>query len=138
LLRLLEAIRLTHAQGQESSGSVQSSNAPPLDGTQTKSATGTAGHSSITLVGDSVTNAGGEASIRQPTPSASTTLNVDSLFVFLAVKTGQESQLAQIQAHNLQDDLFFDKLRSEYQRLRGRLRGLLSIWMYSHCDFVQV
>ncbi|KAL4957536.1 hypothetical protein BDW69DRAFT_180461 [Aspergillus filifer] len=52
---------------------------------------------------------------------------------------GQSSRylLSQIDVHKFDDDTFFQALRSEYYRLRGRMRNWFSVWRYSHCDFYQ-
>jgi hypothetical protein len=139
---LLKQFQFTATQEHQTSdgqdiGSIGSSSSPTDN--QTKPAVGTASSSSSGLESISgTTRVDSQTTNGQPTLSASSTTNADALFVFLAVKTGEESKLAQIQAQNLHDDIFFEKLRNEYSRLRGLLRGALSIWKYSHCDFVQV
>lgn len=59
-------------------------------------------------------------------------------FVFLAVESGSEHRLAQLDVYGLDDDCFFRLLREDYLALRGYLRRWLSIWKYSHCNFVTV
>ncbi|KAL4963668.1 uncharacterized protein BDV14DRAFT_201635 [Aspergillus stella-maris] len=46
--------------------------------------------------------------------------------------------LSQIDVHTFDDDAFFQALRSDYYRLRGRMRNWFSVWRYSHCDFYQI
>ncbi|KAL3469347.1 hypothetical protein BJX99DRAFT_265289 [Aspergillus californicus] len=58
-------------------------------------------------------------------------------YILLVVKKGSRRFLSQIQVHDLDNNAFFQSLRSEYYRLRGRWRNLLSVWRYSHCDFYQ-
>ncbi|KAL4880350.1 hypothetical protein BJY04DRAFT_219346 [Aspergillus karnatakaensis] len=45
--------------------------------------------------------------------------------------------MSQVDVYTLCDDTFFQSLRTEYYRLRGWMRNLLSAWRYSHCDFYQ-
>jgi hypothetical protein len=60
--------------------------------------------------------------------------------VFLCVQIGNNKlRLSQINiAVDPTDDLFFKNLKSEYQRLRGRLRRWFSVWIYDHCEFIKV
>jgi hypothetical protein len=58
--------------------------------------------------------------------------------VLLVVKTGTDHRLAQIPVKDITSFQFFQKLRSEYFRLRDIWRRCLSVWRYSHCDFYKV
>lgn len=57
--------------------------------------------------------------------------------LFLA-KKGDDYRLAQICLDNTNSHTFFSTLKEEYFRLRGVLRGRLSVWRFSHCDFYKV
>lgn len=58
--------------------------------------------------------------------------------VFLDVGIGDSFKLAQMPVHSLSDDAFFETLREYYEKIRGPLRTMLSIWQYSHCNFMRV
>lgn len=48
-------------------------------------------------------------------------------------------QLAQINVgQHPSDDLFFEKLKTEYYQLRPALKRWFSIWIYDHCTFIKV
>jgi hypothetical protein len=69
------------------------------------------------------------------TSSAGGTIPVDPRLVFLTVNNNEHHQLAQIKAHILEDDSFFEALKQEYVQKRGTLRMILSIWRYAGCEF---
>lgn len=60
------------------------------------------------------------------------------LVVFLGVMNGDDCSLAQISVSNIDDDTFFEKLRTKYYELRKFTHRILSYRVYSHCEFVQV
>jgi hypothetical protein len=60
------------------------------------------------------------------------------VYVFIGVKCGDEHKIAEINVHEFGDDQFFEELRAEYYKLKGRLRHYFSIWRFKHCDFVKV
>jgi hypothetical protein len=90
--------------------------------TTTSSGNGKARHNIDTM------NTGASSSV---TPQRST-------IVFLSINNNDSHRLAQIKADNVQDDSFFETLKSEYIAKRGLMRLLFSIWRYSGCDFFEV
>ena len=61
-----------------------------------------------------------------------------SLRILLIVQSGDDFTLSQIALGTLSTAEFFDRLKSEYLRLRGFWRRLFSVWRYHHCDFYKV
>jgi hypothetical protein len=62
----------------------------------------------------------------------------ETTYVLLGINVGDDTRLAQIRIHGHKDVDFFWELRIQYYNLRGLFRRWLSIWNYSHCDFVKV
>lgn len=76
---------------------------------------------------------------QSPLPRPNSNQNVpDPLHVFFVVTVDRNHYLSEMRVECLTGDGFFKLLKSEYERLRGRLRRWLSIWGYSHCDFFKV
>jgi hypothetical protein len=51
--------------------------------------------------------------------------------------TRGSNQFVNIDCNNLSTDVaLYEKMKDEYNRIRGRLRLWFSIWRYSHCEFV--
>ena len=65
-------------------------------------------------------------------------------FVLFAVQGAKRlhstrTRLAQIDVEiHKDDDSFFDELRIQYDKLRGLLRRIFSIWTFMTCEFVEV
>ncbi|CAI7569392.1 unnamed protein product [Penicillium pancosmium] len=62
-------------------------------------------------------------------------MEVAKQHVLLVANKGGDHRLAQIRVDNLTCGVFFSTMKKEYFSLRGRLRGWLSAWRFSHCDF---
>ncbi|KAL4793726.1 hypothetical protein BDV19DRAFT_366128 [Aspergillus venezuelensis] len=69
--------------------------------------------------------------------SASQAVMPGTRYVLLLVRRNSRYLLSQIDVHQYDDNTFFQALRSDYYRLRGRMRNWFSVWRYSHCDFYQ-
>lgn len=62
-----------------------------------------------------------------------------AMHVYLCITTGSSHDLSSLECHSAQTDLtFFADLKAEYLGARGRLRFLLSMWRYDHCEFYRV
>lgn len=59
-------------------------------------------------------------------------------FIFFCAYRNGQYNLAQINVRGMQDDAFFEQLRTEYQRIRRIWCRWFSIWVYSHCEFRRV
>ncbi|KAG8158120.1 hypothetical protein KVR01_011881 [Diaporthe batatas] len=76
-----------------------------------------------------------------PSSTGSTTITVDfdrQTFVHLLVRKGDQYVLSPMKVTEGDARGFFQDLIVRYQRQRGFLRQFLSIFVYSHCDFVKV
>lgn len=60
------------------------------------------------------------------------------LRVLFVVQSGSDHRLSQIIVNGLSTRSFFIVLRSDYFKLLGLWRSLLSIWRFSHCEFYRV
>lgn len=65
-------------------------------------------------------------------------MNIAQRHVLFVAKRGIDHKLSQICLDGLNNHMFFDRLKEEYLRLRGILRGRFSVWRFSHCDFYKV
>ena len=80
---------------------------------------------------------------RSPQPNLQTNINMpqsnESVVLFGVKGARRTLELAQIDTlKHSEDELFFQSLKKEYQRLRGVLRCRFSVWQLRHCDFVKV
>ena len=77
----------------------------------------------------------------QPSPQTNIIMpqSNESVVLFGVKGARRTLELAQIDTlkHN-EDEIFFQSLKKEYQRLRGVLRCWFSVWRMRHCDFVKV
>ena len=77
----------------------------------------------------------------QPSPQTNIIMpqSKESVVLFGVKGARRTLELAQIDTlkHN-EDEIFFQSLKKEYQRLRGVLRCWFSVWRLRHCDFVKV
>lgn len=80
-------------------------------------------------------------SLHYPSSGSESTIAAISItrpHVLFLAKQGGEYRLSQISVGDMSCNSFVSALKKEYFRLRGHLRGWLSIWRYSHCDFYKV
>lgn len=93
--------------------------------------------------GSSTLSAAGSSSLRSGTAATSQSSSVICLgtppkaFVFLVVKASRYT-LAPIDVTEKKARDFFQAIVEKYNQKRGWWRRLLSIYVYSHCDFVKV
>jgi hypothetical protein len=80
---------------------------------------------------------------RHRSPTNSRTMNneriqmPESQHILLATNQGKYS--AQIKREDCQSDSdFFDRLRRSYYEMRGPFRRWFAIWIFHHCEFVEV
>ncbi|KAL3428893.1 hypothetical protein BDV09DRAFT_201144 [Aspergillus tetrazonus] len=91
----------------------------------------------LELAGSSIPNQMHPTNIYLATQTTSQLPPAIQRYVLLLVRRSNRHCLSQICVHQLDDNAFFQSLRSDYCRLRGWLRNHLSVWRYSHCDFYQ-
>lgn len=83
---------------------------------------------------------GSSPTVSSPSHGSTGWTNWQSLkyVVILAVLSGPDVKLAQIDVKPAASDRFFPDMRKRYLELRGPLALWFGIWKYSHCDFFQV